>query len=61
VRSSGDHTYFTSDIALSRDKRERGFQRLVYVWGADHHGYIARLKAACAALGRRPRDKRSRS
>ena len=54
VRSSGDHTYFTSDIAYLEDKRERGFQRLVYVWGADHHGYIARLKAACAALGGEP-------
>jgi arginyl-tRNA synthetase len=54
VRSSGDHTYFTSDIAYLEDKRERGFQRLVYVWGADHHGYIARLKAACAALGGDP-------
>jgi arginyl-tRNA synthetase len=54
VRSSGDHTYFTSDIAYLEDKRERGFQRLVYVWGADHHGYIARLKAVCAALGGDP-------
>ena len=54
VRSSGDHTYFTSDIAYLEDKRERGFQRLIFVWGADHHGYIARLKAACAALGGEP-------
>jgi len=54
VRSSGDHTYFTSDIAYLEDKRERGYGRLVYVWGADHHGYIARMKAACAALGGDP-------
>jgi arginyl-tRNA synthetase len=51
VRSNGEHTYFTSDIAYLEDKRERGYGRLIYVWGADHHGYIARLKAACVALG----------
>ncbi len=51
VRSSGEHTYFTSDIAYLEDKRERGFERLIYVWGADHHGYIARVRAACEALG----------
>ncbi len=54
VRSSGEHTYFTSDIAYLEDKRERGYQRILYVWGADHHGYIARMKAACAALGGDP-------
>jgi arginyl-tRNA synthetase len=54
VRSNGEHTYFTSDIAYLEDKRERGYQRIVYVWGADHHGYIARMKAACAALGGDP-------
>jgi arginyl-tRNA synthetase len=51
VRSSGEHTYFTSDIAYLEDKLRRGFDRLIYVWGSDHHGYIARLKAACIALG----------
>ena len=51
VRSSGEHTYFTSDIAYLEDKRERGFERLIYVWGADHHGYIARVRAVCEALG----------
>jgi len=51
VRSTGEHTYFTSDIAYLEDKRERGFGRLIYVWGADHHGYIARLRAADEALG----------
>jgi arginyl-tRNA synthetase len=54
MRTSGEHTYFTSDIAYLEDKRERGYGRLVYVWGADHHGYIARMKAACAALGGDP-------
>jgi arginyl-tRNA synthetase len=54
VRSSGEHTYFTSDIAYLEDKRERGYGRLIYVWGADHHGYIARMKAVCAALGGDP-------
>ena len=54
MRSSGEHTYFTSDIAYLEDKLERGFARIVYVWGADHHGYIARVKAACAALGGDP-------
>jgi len=54
VRSNGEHTYFTSDIAYLENKLERGFARILYVWGADHHGYIARVKAACAALGGDP-------
>ena len=54
VRSSGEHTYFASDIAYHQDKRERGFERQVDVWGADHHGYIQRMKAAYAALGGDP-------
>ncbi len=54
VRSSGEHTYFTSDIAYHQDKRERGFQRQIDVWGADHHGYVARMKAAYQALGGDP-------
>jgi arginyl-tRNA synthetase len=54
VRSSGEHTYFASDIAYHQDKRERGFQRQVDVWGADHHGYVARIKAAYQALGGDP-------
>ncbi len=56
VRSSGEHTYFASDIAYHQDKRERGFQRLVDVWGADHHGYINRMKAAFEALGGDPAE-----
>src|SRR6202050_1712293 len=54
VRSSGEHTYFASDIAYHQDKRERGFQRQIDVWGADHHGYVLRMKAAYAALGGDP-------
>jgi arginyl-tRNA synthetase len=54
VRSSGEHTYFASDIAYHEDKRERGFGRQINVWGADHHGYVLRLKAAYQALGGDP-------
>jgi len=53
-RSSGDHTYLASDVAYHQDKLSRGFGRLIDVWGADHHGYIARMKAALAALGADP-------
>jgi arginyl-tRNA synthetase len=54
VKSDGSFTYLTPDIAYHQDKRERGFQRLVDVWGADHHGYVTRMKAAYAALGGDP-------
>jgi arginyl-tRNA synthetase len=54
VRSNGEHTYFASDIAYHQDKRERGFERQIDVWGADHHGYVARMKAAYEALGGDP-------
>ena len=54
VRSGGDHTYLASDVAYHQDKLARGFDRLVDVWGADHHGYQARMKAAIAALGGSP-------
>jgi arginyl-tRNA synthetase len=54
VRSSGEHTYFASDIAYHQEKRERGFDRQIDVWGADHHGYVLRLKAAYQALGGDP-------
>jgi arginyl-tRNA synthetase len=56
VRSSGEHTYFASDIAYHQDKRERGFEHQIDVWGADHHGYVLRLKAAYAALGGDPQE-----
>jgi arginyl-tRNA synthetase len=54
VRSSGEHTYFASDIAYHQHKRERGFDRQIDVWGADHHGYVPRMKAAYEALGGDP-------
>ena len=54
VRSNGEHTYFASDIAYHQDKRERGFERQIDVWGADHHGYLARMRAAYGALGGDP-------
>jgi arginyl-tRNA synthetase len=51
VKRDGSSTYFLSDIAYHYDKIRRGFKRLVNVWGADHHGHVARLKAALRALG----------
>ena len=51
VRENGESTYFASDVAYAANKFERGFERAIYVWGADHHGYIARVKAAVEALG----------
>jgi len=51
VRENGQITYFASDIAYHMDKLERGFARVVDVWGADHHGYVPRVKAALRALG----------
>ncbi len=50
-RDNGLYTYFASDIAYHLDKFERGFDKVVDVWGADHHGYIARVKGALTALG----------
>jgi arginyl-tRNA synthetase len=50
VRDNGQTTYFASDIAYHLDKLDRGFDRLIDVWGADHHGYVARVKAALQAL-----------
>lgn len=52
VRENGDPTYFAADIAYHKDKLERGFDRIIDIWGADHHGYVARMKAAIQALGR---------
>ena len=51
VKNDGQTTYFASDIAYHQDKFERGFERVIDVWGADHHGYIPRMKAAIAAFG----------
>jgi arginyl-tRNA synthetase len=53
-RSTGEPTYLASDVAYSRDKLERGYDRLINVLGADHHGYVARLKATVAAVGADP-------
>jgi arginyl-tRNA synthetase len=50
-RDNGQTTYFASDIAYHMDKLERGFDRVIDVWGADHHGYVPRVKAALKALG----------
>ncbi len=50
-RSTGEPSYLASDIAYHLDKRERGFDRLIDVWGADHHGHVARMHAAFEALG----------
>ncbi|WP_018954802.1 arginine--tRNA ligase [Thioalkalivibrio sulfidiphilus] len=50
-RDNGQTTYFASDIAYHMDKLERGYARVVDVWGADHHGYVPRVKAALKALG----------
>jgi len=54
LKSDGDAAYIAGDIAYFLDKRERGFDLCIYMLGADHHGYIARLKAAAAALGDDP-------
>ena len=51
VRENGQKTYFASDIAYALNKRKRGFEHLLYVWGADHHGYITRLRASLEAAG----------
>ncbi len=51
VRDNGQTTYFASDIAYHMDKLERGFDRVIDVWGADHHGYVPRMKGALSALG----------
>lgn len=51
IRDNGVSTYFAADIAYHRNKFERGFDRIINLWGADHHGYIARVKAAVSAMG----------
>ena len=57
VRANGIPTYYASDVAYHHDKFiTRNFERVIDVWGADHHGYIARMKAAIKAMGRNPDD-----
>ncbi|MEW5723262.1 MAG: arginine--tRNA ligase [Thermodesulfobacteriota bacterium] len=53
TKSTGDHTYFASDIAYHRNKYSRGFDWVINLWGADHHGYVERMKSAVQALGHR--------
>ena len=53
VRQNGQTTYFASDIAYHQEKFSRGFERVIDVWGADHHGYIPRMRASIEASGRR--------
>lgn len=55
VRENGMHTYFASDIAYHLEKFERGYDKIINIWGSDHHGYIARVKASIAALGHDPK------
>ncbi|MFB1082037.1 arginine--tRNA ligase [Jeotgalibacillus sp. JSM ZJ347] len=51
IKNDGSYTYLTPDLAYHRDKFERGFDKVINIWGADHHGYIPRMKAAVEALG----------
>ncbi|MBQ0067940.1 MAG: arginine--tRNA ligase [Phascolarctobacterium sp.] len=54
IRDNGVPTYFAADIAYHKNKFERGFKKVINIWGADHHGYVARMKAAIGALGYDP-------
>ncbi|OWA32973.1 arginine--tRNA ligase [Saccharibacillus sp. O16] len=54
IKNDGTYTYLTPDIAYHRDKYARGFDKVMNIWGADHHGYIPRMKAAMQALGNDP-------
>jgi arginyl-tRNA synthetase len=55
-KSDGELTYFAADVAYHADKFERGYDRLINVWGADHHGYVPRMRSAVQALGRSEED-----
>ncbi|MDT8860480.1 arginine--tRNA ligase [Alkalihalobacillus sp. MEB130] len=54
IKNDGSYTYLTPDIAYHQDKMNRGFEKLINIWGADHHGYIPRMRAAIQALGYAP-------
>ncbi|KKB36489.1 arginine--tRNA ligase [Bacillus thermotolerans] len=54
IKNDGSYTYLTPDLAYHKDKFDRGFEKVINVWGADHHGYIPRMKAAVEALGYNP-------
>src|SRR5699024_10513332 len=51
VKKDGSYTYLTPDIAYHKNKLDRGFDKIINVWGADHHGYVPRMNAAIQALG----------
>ncbi len=52
VKANGETTYFASDVAYHKDKLDRGFEVLINIWGADHHGYVPRMKATLMAMGK---------
>lgn len=54
IKADGDHAYIAGDLAYYLDKRSRGFDRCIYMLGADHHGYIGRMMAMCSAFGDQP-------
>ncbi len=56
IKSGGEKTYFAADIAYHWNKYQRGFDLVIDIWGADHHGYVPRMKAAVEAMGRRRDD-----
>jgi arginyl-tRNA synthetase len=56
VKQNGDMTYFCADIAYHQDKVRRGFQKIIDIWGADHHGYVPRMRAVMEALGHKYDD-----
>jgi len=56
IKSDGSPTYFASDVAYHMEKFDRGFDRVIDVWGADHHGYVPRMKAVVVGLGHPPED-----
>lgn len=54
IKQDGNYTYLTPDIAYHKNKLDRGFNKIINVWGADHHGYVPRMRAAIQALGYAP-------
>ncbi len=54
VRASGEPTYFAADVAYHKNKFDRGYEKLIDIWGSDHHGYVPRVKASLEALGYQP-------
>ncbi|MFC1621112.1 arginine--tRNA ligase [Candidatus Omnitrophota bacterium] len=51
IKNDGSYTYFAPDIAYHKEKFEKGYEKVINIWGPDHHGYVNRMKAACQALG----------